>query len=70
MAEDSDIGMVTEVLPKGMVRVRLDDGRVIQAGLSTAAKHGMVRLLKGDRVRVKISLYDSQRAQITQKISS
>ena len=68
MPEEGDIATVTEILPKGMVRVRCSNGGILRAGVGTSAKHGMVRLMVGDQVQLKISPYDSQRAQITRKV--
>jgi translation initiation factor IF-1 len=51
-----------------MFWVRLDDGRLVRAGLSTESKHGIVRLIAGDRVSVRISPVDPSRGQITKKL--
>ena len=64
----ADQGVVTEVLPKQMFWVRLDDGRLVRAGLSTESKHGIVRLIAGDRVSVRLSPVDPNRGQITKKL--
>ena len=60
-------GTVEEVLPKAMYRVRLDDGRTVRAGLSATSRHGIVRLIEGCRVKVRLSPHDPSRGQITQK---
>ncbi|HEY3236525.1 MAG TPA: hypothetical protein VGJ84_17540 [Polyangiaceae bacterium] len=60
--------MVEEILPNAMYRVRLDDGRVIRAGLTPTARHGIVRLIRGCRVAVNISSYDPGRGHITEAL--
>jgi translation initiation factor IF-1 len=50
-----------------MYIVALVDGRSVRAGLDAAARHGMVRLIKGDRVQVRLSSADPGRGQITAK---
>jgi translation initiation factor IF-1 len=61
-------GVVEEVLPKAMCRVRLHDGRLVRAGLSAASRRGIVRLIAGCQVEVKLSPYDPSRGQITRKL--
>ena len=61
-------GTVEEVLPKAMFHVRLDDGRVVRAGLGASSRHGIVRLIEGDRVRVKVSPIDPRRASVLRKL--
>ena len=51
-----------------MFWVRLDDGRLVRAGLSAESKHGIVRLIAGDRVSVRLSPVDPSRGQITKKL--
>jgi translation initiation factor IF-1 len=51
-----------------MYRVRLDDGRVVRAGVSTALKHAIVRLIAGHRILVRVSPHDPSRGQITKKL--
>jgi translation initiation factor IF-1 len=50
-----------------MFRIRLEDGRIVRAGLSASSRHGIVRLIQGDRVRVRVSPVDPSRAQILKK---
>lgn len=61
-------GSVEETLPKGLYRVRLDDGVEVRATLSPQAKRVTVKLLPGDRVQVNVSAYDPTRGRILQKI--
>lgn len=57
-------GIIDEALPRGLYAVRLDDGRVIRATLSTAARRVMVKVLPGDRVTVELSAFDPSRGRI------
>ena len=60
-------GIIDEVLPKSMYRVRLEDGRTVRAGIEASARHGIVRLIEGDRVLVRVFPSDPTRGQITKK---
>ena len=64
----SEQGVVEEVLPKAMYRVRLEDGRTVRAGLSSASRHAIVRLIVGCRVAVRLSPHDPSRGQIIGKL--
>ena len=61
-------GVVEDVLPKAMYRVRLDDGRTVRVGLSPASRHAIVRLIVGYRVAVRLSPHDPSRGQVTAKL--
>ena len=61
-------GVVEEVLPKAMCRVRLSSGRLVRAGVSSASRHAMVRLIAGSEVEVRLSPHDPSRGQITRKL--
>jgi translation initiation factor IF-1 len=50
-----------------MYLVVLADGRSVRAGLDTKARHSLVRLIKGDRVQLRLSPTDPTRGQITAK---
>jgi len=51
-----------------MYRVRLEDGRHVRAGVDSASRHGIVRLLEGDPVLVRLFQNDPTRARITKKL--
>ena len=61
-------GVIDEVLPKSLFRVRLNDGRTLRAGLDDKSRHGIVRLLKGDNVIVRIFEHDPTRGSIQKKL--
>jgi translation initiation factor IF-1 len=51
-----------------MFRVRLKDGRLVRAAIDTEARHGIIRLLEGDTVLVKVFPTDPTRGRITKKL--
>jgi translation initiation factor IF-1 len=61
-------GVVEEVLPKSMYRVRLAGGQMVRAGLTPASRHATVRFIAGSRVEVRLSPHDPSRGQITRKL--
>jgi len=58
-------GKVTESLPNGMFRVKLEPGNVILGYLSGKIRKYRIRVLIGDRVRVELSPYDLNKGRIT-----
>ncbi|KAJ9159017.1 hypothetical protein P3X46_024552 [Hevea brasiliensis] len=61
-------GSVTESLPNGMFRVRLDNADVIIGYISGKIRKNFVRILPGDRVKVEVSRYDSSRGRIVYRM--
>lgn len=59
-------GIIIEVRPKALYRVRLEDGRVITANVSSTLRHAIVRLLVSNQVLIRLSQNDPTRGQITQ----
>ena len=57
-------GTVVEELPSLLFRVRLESGHVVAA--AATGRHGLdfLRLLPGDRVRVRLADSDATRARI------
>lgn len=68
--DEDQPGIIDEVLPKSMYRVRLEDGRTVRAAVTAQARHGIVRLIEGDKVLVRVYPSDPTRAQITKKIAA
>ena len=63
-------GVVTEVLPSALYRVRLDEGtQSIVAHIAGRMDRNFVRILVGDRVRVEITPADAGRGRIVEKVS-
>ena len=62
------VGVVTEILPSAMYRVRLDEGALVLAHIADRMDRNFVRILVGDRVRVELSPVDVKRGRIVEKI--
>ena len=60
-------GVVTDVLPSAMYRVRLDEGHVVLAHVADRIDRNFVRVLVGDRVGVELAT-DVGRGRIVRKI--
>jgi translation initiation factor IF-1 len=58
-------GMVTELLPNAMFRVKLDNEHVILAHTSGKMRKNRIRVLAGDRVNVEMTPYDLTKGRIT-----
>lgn len=63
-------GLITESLPNGMFRVRLDNEDLILGYVSGKIRKNFVRILPGDRVKVEVSRYDSSRGRIVYRLRS
>ena len=63
-------GSIEEALPSALFRVKLDDGRMVVAGLSTEARRMLIKVAPGDRVSVAVSPLDPTRGKITGRRSS
>ena len=62
-------GVVTDVLPSAMYRVKLDEGGyVVQAHIADRIDRNFVRVLVGDRVEVELAAADKGRGRIVRKI--
>ena len=58
-------GTVTEVLPNGMFRVKLENEHEILAHTSGRMRKNRIRVLAGDKVTVEMTPYDLTRGRIT-----
>ncbi len=61
-------GVVLEELPSLLYRVRLESGRVVGAGATGRHSLGFLRLLPGDRVRVRLAARDATRGRILGRV--
>ncbi|OFW22488.1 MAG: translation initiation factor IF-1 [Acidobacteria bacterium RIFCSPLOWO2_02_FULL_65_29] len=68
MAVTDVVAVITEQLPSGLYRVKLDEGPSVTAHIAGRLDRNFVRLLVGDRVRVEISPVDAGRGRIVEKI--
>jgi len=69
MSEKEDLmsfeGVVSELLPNAMFRVKLDNGHIILAHTSGKMRKNRIRVLEGDRVTVEMTPYDLTKGRIT-----
>nr|YP_010878160.1 translational initiation factor 1 [Mesoamerantha guatemalensis]WHE19957.1 translational initiation factor 1 [Mesoamerantha guatemalensis] len=63
-------GLITESLPNGMFRVRLDNENedLILGYVSGRIRRSFIRILPGDRVKIEVSRYDSTRGRIIYRL--
>lgn len=68
MAKEEPIefqGVVTEILPNAMYRVKLDNGHEVLTHASGKMRKNRIRVLEGDRVNVEMTPYDLTKGRIT-----
>ena len=68
MAKEDHIemeGVVTDVLPNTMFRVKLENGHVVTCHISGRMRKNYIRILDGDKVRVELTPYDLSKGRIT-----
>ena len=68
MAKDGLIefsGVVQELLPNAMFRVKLDNNHEVLAHTSGKMRKNRIRVLAGDRVNVEMTPYDLTKGRIT-----
>ena len=58
-------GVVTEVLPNTVFRVKLENDHVITAHISGKMRKHYIRILTGDKVKVEMTPYDLTVGRIT-----
>lgn len=67
MATEDNIemeGTVTEVLPNGYFRIKLDNGHVVLAYTSGKMRKNFIRIVLNDRVTVALSPYDLTKGRV------
>ncbi len=57
-------GIVTELLPNAMFRVKLDNDHEVLAHTSGKMRKNRIRVLAGDRVTVEMTPYDLTKGRI------
>lgn len=57
-------GKVTELLPAGSFRIKLDNGQEILGFLSGKMRLNKIRILTGDEVKVELTPYDLSKGRI------
>lgn len=58
-------GVVEEVLPNAMFRIKLEQGSILLGHISGRMRKNRIQILAGDRVRVEMSPYDLTKCRIT-----
>lgn len=58
-------GIVVDVLPGTMFRVKLSNGHIVLAHISGKMRKNFIRIVPGDKVSVEMSPYDLTKARIT-----
>ena len=57
-------GVVEELLPNAMFRVKLDNEHIVLAHTSGRMRKNRIRVLAGDRVTVEMTPYDLTKARV------
>ena len=57
-------GVVLELLPNAMFKVKLENDHIITAHISGKMRKNYIRILTGDKVKVKITPYELTKGRI------
>ena len=57
-------GKVTDLLPKAMFRVQLENGHTVTAHTAGKLRKNRIRVLQGDNVTVEMTPYDLTKGRI------
>ena len=72
MASESTLtlmGTVVDVLPNTMFKVKLDNNnQTILCYASGSVRLNKIRILKGDNVKVEVSIYDFNKGRIVRRL--
>ena len=58
-------GVVSEILPNAMFRVKLENGHIVTAHAAGKLRKNRIRVLQGDKVQVEMTPYDLTKGRIT-----
>ncbi|MEM7698615.1 MAG: translation initiation factor IF-1 [Verrucomicrobiota bacterium] len=61
-------GTIHTVLPGTMFRVELENGHLVLAHISGKMRKRFIRLVAGDRVKLEMSPYDTEKARIVYRV--
>lgn len=61
-------GVVVDVLPNTVFKVKLPNGHIVTAHLSGKLRMNSIRILMGDVVTVEVSIYDLNKGRITWRV--
>jgi translation initiation factor IF-1 len=67
--ERTSEGIVMEILPRALVRVRIEGEHEVIAHPPSSQRANFMRLRVGDRVRVALSVYDPTRGRILELLT-
>ena len=68
MAKEGSIefqGVVLELLPNAMFKVKLENGHQVLAHISGKMRMHYIKILPGDKVKLELSPYDLTKGRIT-----
>jgi|TARA_B110000116_G_scaffold251483_1_gene246593 translation initiation factor IF-1 len=57
-------GIVIEMLPNAMFRVKLDNDHIVTAHSAGKIRKNRIRILQGDKVKVEVTPYDLTKGRI------
>jgi translation initiation factor IF-1 len=57
-------GIVTESLPNGFFRIKLDEGDEVLGHLAGKLRVNRIKILPGDKVVIEMTPYDNKRGRI------
>lgn len=60
-------GVITELLPNAMFRVRLPNEKIVIGIISGRMRQNAIKILLGDTVEMEFSPYDLSRGRITRR---
>ncbi len=58
-------GVVEDVLPNAMFRVRVNENYLVTATISGRMRQNRIQILLGDRVKLEVSTYDLTKGRVT-----
>jgi translation initiation factor IF-1 len=58
-------GVVEDVLPNAMFRVRINENYLVTATISGKMRQNRIQILLGDRVKLEVSTYDLTKGRVT-----
>ena len=58
-------GIVEDLLPNAMFRVKLENGHIVTAHAAGKLRKNRTRALQGDKVKVEMTPYDLTKGRIT-----
>lgn len=63
-------GTIHTVLPGTMFRVELENGHLVLAHISGKMRKRFIRLVAGDKVKIEMSPYDTEKARIVYRVDN